>query len=335
MISPKQLGRLTAFVGLLGAVGLFAHDQPLAVVSMLRASGIGLIAVALAHVLPMLANARDWQTLLLTTSRPRFATMLYFVWLRESVNNLLPVARIGGEILSFRLLRRNGVAASNALASLVVDTQLTLISQLMFTLIGIAFLMAHHDSAHARLVRDLLWGVIVLAPLLIVFAMLHRANPFERVTRAVNRATRGKLAILTGHTQDIDRSMKDIWQDKGVVLRYLFFWQPLQSIATALEIWLALQFLGTQVSFAEAIVIESLIQAVSSAAFFVPGGLGIQEGGFVVIGGALGLAPAECLALAATRRVRDVLIFLPGLIGWQLSERSSSAVSAPVSEVQR
>jgi uncharacterized membrane protein YbhN (UPF0104 family) len=91
-------------------------------------------------------------------------------------------------------------------------------------------------------------------------------------------------------------------------------------VATALEIWLALYFLGAQVSFTEAVVIESLIQAVSSAAFFVPGGLGVQEGGFILIGGALGLEPSTCLALAGARRIRDLLIFVPGLFAWQLAE---------------
>jgi hypothetical protein len=66
-------------------------------------------------------------------------------------------------------------------------------------------------------------------------------------------------------------------------------------------------------------VIESLIQAVSSAAFFVPGALGVQEGGFILIGGALGLSPPTSLALAGARRIRDLLIFLPGLLAWQVA----------------
>jgi uncharacterized membrane protein YbhN (UPF0104 family) len=91
---------------------------------------------------------------------------------------------------------------------------------------------------------------------------------------------------------------------------------------TSLEIWLALYFLGARVTLVEAVVIESLIQAISSAAFFVPGGLGVQEGGFVLIGGALGLDPSTCLALAGARRIRDLLIFVPGLIAWQFAETS-------------
>jgi putative membrane protein len=316
----KHLGRITALAGLLISLGLVYREHPGTVFGLMREAGAGLVLAGLVHVLPMLANARDWQTLIRGMQRPRFTQMMRMVWIRESVNSMLPVARVGGEIVSFRMMRRWGVKPSVAVASLVVDMQLTVISQLMFTMVGIGFLFAHAQSGTLRLAGDLAWGVAVLAPLLVLFAMVQHASPFERVTRMLNRVTSGKLAALTGESAQIDRAIKHIWRRRATVLRYLFFWQTLQCIATSLEIWIALYFLHAPVSFAEAVVIESLIQAVSSAAFFVPGGLGVQEGGFILIGGALGLDPATCLALAGARRIRDLLIFIPGLIAWQFAE---------------
>jgi putative membrane protein len=318
----KHLGRLAALLGLIASLWLVVHDNPGAVLGLMRAAGAGLVLAGLAHVLPMLANARDWQSLIRGANRPSLAGMLRLVWIRESVNSMLPVARIGGEVVSFRLMRRRGLRGSTAAASLVVDMQLTLISQLMFTLVGIGFLFAHAASGTLRLAADLAWGIVALTPPLVLFALVQHASPFERITRVLNHATSGKLAALVGQSAQIDRSIKLIWRRRGVVLRYLFFWQPLQCVLTALEIWLALYFLGARVSFTEAVVIESLIQAVSSAAFFVPGGLGVQEGGFILIGGALGLDPATCLALAGARRIRDLLIFVPGLFAWQIAESS-------------
>ena len=67
-------------------------------------------------------------------------------------------------------------------------------------------------------------------------------------------------------------------------------------------------------------MIEALIQAVSSAAFIVPGALGVQEAAFVVIGAMLGIDATTALALATARRLRDVVIFFPGLIAWQWAE---------------
>jgi putative membrane protein len=318
----KHLGRVAALAGLIASLWLVWQDNPGAVLGALRAAGAGLVLAALAHVLPMLANACDWRSLIRGANRPHIANMLHLVWVRESVNSMLPVARIGGEVVSFRMLRRWGVRPSTAVGSIIVDMQLTVISQLLFTMVGIGFLFAHAHSDTLRFAGQLAWGVVVLTPLLVLFALVQHASPFERMTRALNHMTSGKLAALVGQSAQIDRAIKLIWRRRGVVLRYLFFWQPLQCFLTSLEIWLALYFLGAQVTLVEAVVIESLIQAISSAAFFVPGGLGVQEGGFVLIGGALGLDPSTCLALAGARRIRDLLIFVPGLIAWQFAETS-------------
>ena len=316
----KHLGRVAALVGFLGALWLVWHSNPAVVLSLMRTAGVGLVLAGLVHVLPMLANAKDWQTLIIDVRRPSVASMLHLVWIRESVNSMLPVARIGGEIVSYRLMRRWGLGASVATASLVVDMQLTLISQMMFALVGIGFLLTHAASNTLHLAGDLAWGVVALTPVLVLFALVQHASPFERLTRLLNRMTSGHFTALVGESAQIDQTIKSIWRHRGVVLRYLFFWQPLQNAATALEILLALQFMGTRISFAEAVVIESLIQAISSTAFFVPGGLGVQEGGFVLIGGALGLDAPTSLALAGARRIRDLIIFTPGLVAWQFAE---------------
>ncbi|HZZ10860.1 MAG TPA: lysylphosphatidylglycerol synthase domain-containing protein [Paraburkholderia sp.] len=334
----RHLGRVAALAGLLVSLWLVWRGNPGAVFGALRVAGFGLVAAALAHVLPMLANACDWRSLIHRARRPGIGRMLHLVWVRESVNCMLPVARIGGEVVSFRLLRRCGVRPSTAIGSIVVDMQLTVISQLIFTMVGMGFLFAHAESGALRLASQLAWGVVVLTPLLVLFALVQHASPFERLSRALNRLTGGKLAALVGQSAQIDEAIRRIWRRRGVVLRYLFFWQPLQCVLTSLEIWLALVFLGAPVTLVQAVVIESLIQALSSAAFFVPGGLGVQEGGFILIGGAMGLEPSLCLALAGARRIRDLLIFVPGLIAWQFAEsakRGPRCAAQPLPSGQR
>ena len=79
--------------------------------------------------------------------------------------------------------------------------------------------------------------------------------------------------------------------------------------------------MGRPLDWPEAVAIEALIQAVSSAAFVVPGALGVQEGGFVLIGTALGVDAPTSLALAAARRIRDLVVYFPGLVAWQWAER--------------
>ena len=99
-----------------------------------------------------------------------------------------------------------------------------------------------------------------------------------------------------------------------------FFWQMIAWLSGTGEIALALSYLGHPLPLVEAFMIEALIQASVSAAFVVPGALGVQEGGFLLFGHMLGLTPEIAVALAVIRRCRDVLLFVPGLIVWQVQE---------------
>ncbi|SAK78279.1 membrane protein [Caballeronia temeraria] len=318
----KYFGSIAALLGLFIAAWLIWRDDPAAILRLLESAGGGLLLAALVHILPMLPNARDWRSLIRDAERPSFATMLKIVWIRESINGLLPVARIGGEIVSFRLLGRAGVRPATAVASLVVDMQLTLISQVVFALVAIGYVLGQAESSSAHLAGRLAWGLAAIMPVLLLFALVQHARPFERAARTLNRVTSGKVYALVGKSARIDQSIKLIWRQTGVVVRYLFIWQTLQCLGLALELWVALHVLGSNVSFATAFVLEALIQIVSSVAFVVPGGIGVQEGGFILIGGMLGIDASTCLALAGARRVRDLLFFVPGLVYWQAAERS-------------
>ena len=92
----------------------------------------------------------------------------------------------------------------------------------------------------------------------------------------------------------------------------------------AIEVWIALWALGIPGGFPQAIVLEGVAQGVRSAMFFVPGALGIQEGGYVVVGRLLGIPAEMGLALALIRRVRELAFGIPGLIAWQIIEGSQA-----------
>ena len=125
----KHLGRIAALAGLLVSLWLVWQDNPGAVFSALRAAGAGLLLAAIAHVLPLIANACDWRSLIRGAYRPGFVNMLHLGGVRESVNSMLPVARIGGEVVSFRMLRRWGVRPSTAVGCIILDMLLAVISQ--------------------------------------------------------------------------------------------------------------------------------------------------------------------------------------------------------------
>jgi putative membrane protein len=88
----------------------------------------------------------------------------------------------------------------------------------------------------------------------------------------------------------------------------------------AIEVWVVLRFMGHPIDYGDAVVIEALMHAVRGAAFAVPGALGVQEGGLIVLCGMFGIPPEAALALSLVKRVPDLVIGVPGLIAWQAME---------------
>ena len=86
------------------------------------------------------------------------------------------------------------------------------------------------------------------------------------------------------------------------------------------EVYVCLHFMGYPLSFAEAIVIESLAQAVRGAAFAVPGALGAQEGGLIALCALFGIPAEAALALSLVKRLADLVVGVPGLLLWHAEE---------------
>lgn len=312
----KYLGRVLALLGLMGAVWLFLRDHPAAILVLLKNAGPGLILAGFIHILPMTLNAQAWRVLLPGVRKPALLAMLRAVWIREAVNGLLPVARIGGEIASYRLLRHFGIRRAPAVASLTVDVALSIMSQLIFALGGVAFLYAEKAGSLASRIA---LGMILLCVIGCLLIALQRGGFFERIMRLLNRLAAGRFEGAIGHSMRIDRAIQTMYRRRLAIVGCVI-WQLAGWIAGAAEIWAALWFLGHPVNVIDATIIESLIQAVSSAAFAIPGALGIQEAAFLLIGASLGLDSATALALAGARRIRDCVMFMPGLLSWQIAE---------------
>jgi putative membrane protein len=303
--------------GLALATALIAYQGFATVFAALAAAGIGLLWASLFHILPMTINAHAWQVLLGRGRRPVLLYLTWVTWLRESVNGLLPVARIGGEILAVRLVLQRGVRIGPAVASIVVDMTLGLASQFAYTMVGLVLLVHYSDDLTTR--GTVVLGLAIGIPVVVAFAIAQRHGLFAMVGKVARTLFGDRFAALVGGAGALDRSVKVVYRRPVRLLRCTL-WQFVAYIVAAGEIWLALYFLGHPVSVAEAILIDALTHAVSSAAFVVPAALGVQEGGFMVIGGLLGLTPEIALALALARRARDLILFLPGLLAWQIAE---------------
>jgi putative membrane protein len=320
------------FIALLAWQGLGAVTGALAV------AGWGLALVAAFHVVPLVFDAAAIAVLFRKGERVGQRDALLARWSGESVNSLLPAGQIGGPVVMVRQLAQRGMAMRDAAASITVSTTLQALAQIVFAVSGIALFSVYASSngAPRNLGVAAMIATAVLASLIALFFVAQRRGLFGRVLRIASKVF-GKRdwSALATRADAIDAAVKALYAERGRAAASFALSLVGWLVGTA-EVWLALRFLGHPVGWIDALLLESIGQAIRGAAFAVPGSLGVQEGGYLLLAPLVGLPPEAALALSLAKRAREILLGLPGLLYLHFSERSwqrRRAVSVRVAEI--
>lgn len=335
----KCATRLIGLAGLLVVGFLIVREGPAAMLALLARAGWRLLWLVPLHALPLLLDATGWRTLL-GGAEPRrgdareaatyvpLSVLFGIATVRESINRLLPVANIGGELVGIRLLAQRGLATTTAAASVIVEGLLTLVSLYVFIALGLLALLraAPQFQGAGRVLLALDFGL----PLIIVVALLLRyGSVFERLGRLVERVfgRRTPWRHLLHHSATLDAEIRRFYRPRSRLLATIA-WQVAGLLAGTLETWLTLRWLSHPVTPFAALALEALTQTIRNFAFLVPSGLGLQEVGLLALGAVLGINGPTALALSLAKRMRDILFGVPSLLTWQWLE--TRAQSAPV-----
>lgn len=280
-------------------------------------AGWGMVVIACYHVLSLGCAAMAWRAVVQRTWPAPFLLYLWARWIRESVNGLMPVGQVGGDIVGARLLAIRGAGAAVAGASAVVDKTVEVFSQFVFSLLGVALLL--YVSAEKSLGWSVAIGLLIFAPLLVGFVVAQRMGMFRLLERFLLKLESKSSWLSLGDVSGLHDTILNLYGDRRAVIQS-FIYHLLTWIIGIGEVWLTAYFMGFELGLLEAAIIESLAQAVRSAGFVIPGSLGVQEGGYLLFGTMFGLSPEVALGLSLVRRVRQLLLGIPGLIAWQVSE---------------
>lgn len=302
-------------------VALLAWQGFGAVATTLSHAGWGLLLVAAFHALPLVIDAMA-VGVLLDRGRRRVPLPVLVVsrWIGESVNSLLPAGQLGGPVVMVRQLAQRGVALNDAAAAVAVNTTMMAFTQAAFAIGGLAVFAwaAHGVAAGLRIPAAI--AIAFLLSSTAGFYWAQRRGMFGHVLRFGSKTFGRDWSGLTARADAIDVAVTTLYRERRKVAA-TFAWSLLGWIVGTGEVWLALHFLGHPVGLVEALFLESAGQAIRGAAFAIPGSLGAQEGGFLLLAPLVGLPLDVALALSLVKRARELLLGLPGILVLHLTER--------------
>jgi putative membrane protein len=309
---------VTAAVGLVLAVAIIVSQGIGAVVQAFAAVGvIGLAAITLVRAVELIGAGLGWWIVFPPEAKASLGAAVWIRFIREAINMLLPVAQVGGEIAGARVMTFFGIGAGLAGASVLVDILMQVVSLLLFAVVGAVVLAA--AGASDAVLWPIVAGIALMSTALFGFFLAQRFGGAKLVDRGLMamaaRLGWSSLANLASLHDNLMRIYANLPRFALAMLVHIGVW-----FVGALEVFFPLYLMGFPVTFADAVVIESLGQVVRAAAFLVPGALGVQEAGFIAICAVFGIPAPAALAMSLVKRVPELVLGPPFLFAWHVHE---------------
>lgn len=302
---------LALALALIGVVGV---GRTLGAAGQIGFAGFALFCLVSLGLLAVLGLA--WQVAAPGAAPGKAPVFLWGRLVREAASELLPFSQMGGLVVGAQAVIALGVPEALTFAATIVDLTTEMVAQLIFMLAGLGGL-TQRLSGRGHNGGLLLAAAAVVAAgtgVIVGFAILQRRS-VSAVGWLAQRWLPGGVSRAEAVTSQLDAIYRQRGRMAAAVALHGAGW-----LGGAWVSWFALRLMGASIPYWSVLVIESLMSAVRSFGFVIPGGLGLQEGAYLILGPLFGLPPERALALSLLKRARDLALGLPALLAWQVLE---------------
>ena len=252
----------------------------------------------------------------------------------EAVNMVSVVGPFLGDATRAMLLRKN-LPLTHGASAVIIDNILYYVTVVLMILAGVVTLLFTFGSSGSAMSNILL--AIVAGALLvftgILLSILYRITPlthaidfFDRRNIAPRFVLRKRHNIL-----NVENNVFQFYHNRRADFFKVFGVSLFVHTISVTEVYMALIFLDEQAFVSTAFIIESLTKVINATFSFIPGTIGVYEGGNGLILKTLGYTTAVGLALALVRRGAILFSTSIGLIIllWRGAERGTRRFAKP------
>lgn len=318
---------LALFAALVHGVGIEG------LIEDLRDFGWALAGVVAFEIAIDACNTAAWRKTLPPFAPVGFALLF---WVRQAgvaINQLTPTATVGGEIAKAMLLRPRLPTAATG-ASLVAARMSYALGQAILVMLGLSAVLARtRDTPDLALAIVMAFVATVAGT--IGFVWLQRRGIFAPLVAAARRlgVARALLDRLYAGSEALDHQLAGYYRDRPSAFLGSIAWHVAGQLVGLLQLAFILSALGTPTDLATCLAIEAFALVLDSAAFLVPGRIGVQEAGRVLVFTTFGLGPATGLAVAVIIRLTQLVVAALGMTAFAVLSVAPPRAAAHADDV--
>ncbi|MBC8337575.1 MAG: flippase-like domain-containing protein [Rhodospirillales bacterium] len=258
----------------------------------------------------------------------------YRIWklrmVGESFNAVIPAGGMGGEPVKALMMKSHyGIDYREGTASLILAKTINMIALVIFLIGGFALMI--QAQALPRVYEYVAGaGLLAFAIGVFLFFVIQRLSISSLTGTWLSQWRIGRrIEDTLHHIHDMDERLVHFYTMTRGRFAAALTLALINWMLGVVEIYFALVFLDRPITWAEAWIIEAVAQMVRTGAFFIPAAIGVQEGAFLLVCGAItGSAPLG-LAVSVIRRIREIIWIVWGFaVGALYSIKSPKADEA-------
>ncbi len=224
----------------------------------------------------------------------------------KAIQLVTPSIVQAGEVMKIHLLRSGGARLDVAAASVVLAKTTTTLAELIFVGLGLIGSLGTMELDPA-VAMSLSFGIAAAGGGVLGLLMWQRIGLFRPLLWMSRRIA--PLALFVHRHGDVLASTERLVRE-GFADRRRFGqscgWFFLGWAGGIVETWIFLTILGLPDGLHAAVVVQVWSVIITRFSTFIPGNVGAQEAGAVMVFATLGLSPEAAMAFAILRRIRQI-----------------------------
>jgi hypothetical protein len=310
----KRAQLAIAFVAVTLFAWVFVHVGFASLVEQLKALRIALPIVLGLSLLRLFLQSIAWSDSLkgeqVSVEIPKLAAVRLA---GQSMGYLTVLGPVISEPMKIKLL---GTSTEPTVTATFLDNGVYWFTSALLLIVGVVslpFIAVHGAASH------LIPAILALA---LMISVIARRNP---ILSGLVRALGNKTPSWLARAEQFESSIRSYRARQPRLVRRMFWIDIGCQLLIASEVVVVLWSLRLPIHFFTILGIEGVTRGMKMLSGWIPARLGSDEGGAISAFALTGLSPTLGLALALTRRVRDLLWALIGIVWLAWNSRPSGA----------
>ena len=291
---------------ILFSLGVFLYNSDIqAIAHNVTLVGFNFCYLILVTFIAQIFGTLSWRSTLPQNMQVSFKDLFLIRFIGEHIGLINPANFVGGDAFKAYELEKRGVDYKEGISSLVVARTIMIYVQVGVYIVAALIYLYFILNEASLLIKSIL---ISIGFILISLAVFIGSSRFFESRLLKNKG-------LVKSINSVRSAIKSYYQNQGGRLFMSIFWAVINFLVGAIEMWLICHFIGVNITYLEALVIDQGVLFFKSFAAFIPGQIGVEEYTNKIMLAIVGISSMSVwISVSILRRARQIFWILLGVL---------------------